>query len=81
MKKEINEVKSLRWLANMFPFNENPKDETDKLFNAVNVYCTAGANKIEELTEIVNLLMKENDELKERSRSNSYENGGFQGGY
>lgn len=46
---EIPEVKSLRWLANMFPFTENPQDEADRISNAINLYCTAGANKIEEL--------------------------------
>ena len=48
-KKEIAEVKSLRWLANMFPFTKNPQDETDRMTNAINVYVTAGADKIEEL--------------------------------
>lgn len=47
--KEIPEVKSLRWLANMFPYTEKPKDETDKISNAIHIYCTAGADKIEEL--------------------------------
>lgn len=64
-EKEIKEVKSLRWLANMFPFIENPKDEEDKMMNAINVYCTAGADKIEELAEMVDLLSKNNKkELK-----------------
>ena len=49
-KKDIPEVSSLRWLANMFPFTENAKDDTDKMSNAIHVYCTAGANKIEELS-------------------------------
>ena len=56
-KKEIPEVKSLRWLANMFPWTDNPKDEIDKWTNAVHLYTTAGANKIEELA-------KELEELK-----------------
>lgn len=46
---EIPEAKSLRWLANMFPYTENATNDDDKLFNAIHVYCTAGANKIEEL--------------------------------
>ena len=49
--KEIPEVKSLRWLANMFPWTDNPKDEADRISNAIHLYCTAGANKIEELFE------------------------------
>lgn len=51
--KELPEVKSLRWLANMFPFTESPQDETDKMSNAIHVYCTNGAIKIEELGKII----------------------------
>ena len=58
--KEIPEVKSLRWLANMFPYTENPKDETDKMSNAIHIYCTAGANKIEEYASLLEL-NKQND--------------------
>lgn len=49
--KEIPEVKSLRWLANMFPYIENPEDNTDRMTNAIHIYCTAGADKIEELAK------------------------------
>lgn len=56
--KEIPEVKSLRWLANMFPFTENPQDETDRISNAIHLYCTAGADKIEELSMINDELLK-----------------------
>ena len=45
--KEIPEAKSLRWLANMFPITKNPKDEIDRMTNCINLYCTAGADKIE----------------------------------
>lgn len=55
MSKEIPEVKSLRWLANMFPYTENAKDETDKMSNAIHIYCTAGADKIEELQELLDI--------------------------
>ena len=58
-EKEIPEVKSLRWLANMFPLTDNPQDETDKMSNAIHLYCTAGANKIEELSEINSKLLKD----------------------
>lgn len=51
---EMQEVKSLRWLANMFPYNENPQDEVDKMSNAIHVYCSAGADKIEELQKLIN---------------------------
>lgn len=60
--EEIGEVKSLRWLANNFPFIENPEDDADKISNAIHVYCTAGADKIEalneELVELKELLNK-----------------------
>lgn len=58
--KEIAEAKSLRWLANNFQYIENPKDELDKMNNAIHIYCTAGADKIDslndELTELKALL-------------------------
>lgn len=46
---EVKEAKSLRWLAYQFPFTENPKDEVDKMTNCIHVYCSAGADKIDEL--------------------------------
>lgn len=51
------EVKSLRWLANMFPYTERPEDEADKITNAIHVYTTAGANKIEMLQNIIGMKM------------------------
>lgn len=53
---EIAEAKSLRWLANVFPLIENPEDDIDKMSNAIHVYCTAGADKIEELQNLLNHL-------------------------
>lgn len=50
---EIPEVKSLRWLANMFPWVDNPQDDADKMSNAIHLYCTAGADKIEELSTLL----------------------------
>lgn len=49
------EVKSLRWLANMFPYNEHPEDETDKIANAIHAYTTAGADKIEMLQNLMEI--------------------------
>lgn len=49
MKIEVPEAKSLRWLANMFPWAENPQDETDRMTNAIHIYAERGANKIEAL--------------------------------
>ena len=50
MNKMTQEEKSLRWLVNMFPFVNEPKDETDKISNAINTYCTAGADLIDKFT-------------------------------
>lgn len=61
IKKEIPEAKSLRWLANMFPFIDKPKDEEDKINNVINLYCTAGADKLEELSGLVETLSTHNN--------------------
>lgn len=53
--KEIQEEKQLRWLVNMFPYTDDPKDETDRMSNAIHIYCEAGANKIKELTSGKNI--------------------------
>lgn len=50
---ELPEVKSLRWLANNFPFTDDPSDDVDKMTNTINVYVTAAANKLEELQNII----------------------------
>lgn len=61
-------MKSLRWLANMFPFTKHPKDEADKICNCINVYATAGADYIEELEKEVKRL-KPYEEYYENVRS------------
>lgn len=72
---EIPEVKSLRWLANMFPLQIPARDENDKMCNAIHLYCTAGADKIEaqelriqeldvELQAALNTIDDVNDEMK-----------------
>ena len=61
MKKEktkIPEASSLRWLVNQFPITKKPKNDVDRISNAIHLYCEAGANKIEELH-------KELEELRE----------------
>ena len=50
MSKITQQEKSLRWLANMFPEVEEPKDESDKISNAIHRYCTAGADLINKFT-------------------------------
>lgn len=44
---QIPEVKSLRWLENVFPLQIPARDEHDRLCNAIHLYSTAGADKIE----------------------------------
>ena len=56
-EKEVPEAKSLRWLANMFPYVEDPQDEADKFSNIIHLNCAAGAAKIE-------ALYAENQQLK-----------------
>lgn len=51
--KEIPEVKCLRWVANMIPYFSHPRDDRERLANAIHVYCTAGADKIEELHDLL----------------------------
>lgn len=46
----VPEAKSLRWLAIQFPFIQDPKDDTDKLSNAIHLYATAGADCIDRLS-------------------------------
>lgn len=65
IRKEIPEASSLRWLANMFPLTKIPLDETDKISNAIHIYCTAGAKKLEELQEQNDILL----ELCEHNRT------------
>lgn len=55
---EIPEAKSLRWLANQFPYLKEAKDDGDRMIRAINVYATAGADKIESLARELNKLKK-----------------------
>lgn len=56
--KEIREAKSLRWLVNMFPLTEVPLDETDKMSNAIHIYCKNAADKLEALQEENEILLE-----------------------
>lgn len=49
-----NVAKRLRWLAFNFPHTDEPKDESDKICNCINLYCTEAAHAIEELQKAVN---------------------------
>jgi len=58
-KIEIKEAKSLRWLAQQLPFTENPKDNGDRLCNAICTYAKAGADKIEAQAKTIEALNRE----------------------
>lgn len=59
--REVPEAKSLRWLVNMFPLTKLPLDDTDKMSNAIHIYCKNAADKLEALQE-------ENEKLLELCR-------------
>lgn len=50
---EIQEAKSLRWLANMWPLVENPKDEADRMSTCIHLYCTAAADRMDQMAEAI----------------------------
>lgn len=56
--KEVPEAKSLRWLVNMFPLTKLPVDETDKMSNAIHIYCKNAADKLEALQEENEMLLE-----------------------
>lgn len=56
--KEVREAKSLRWLVNMFPLTKIPLDETDKMSNAIHIYCKSAADKLEALQEENEMLLE-----------------------
>lgn len=58
------EAVSLRWLANMFPFNSSPSDQTDRMSNAIHVYCTAAADLLDELSSEVESLKSKLEALE-----------------
>lgn len=62
--KNIPEVKSLRWLANMFPKVEKPKDDTDKISTCIHLYCTAGANLLEDYRKKIEFLTEEYHKMR-----------------
>ena len=53
---DIPEAKSLRWLAMQFPYVENPKDDIDRLSNAIHIYASRGSDCIDRLhSEVISL--------------------------
>lgn len=59
MNKKESAAKSLRWLANNFPFISPPADNMDRMSNAIHVYATSGADQIEALEKRVKELEEE----------------------
>ena len=62
----VPEAKSLRWLAIQFPYTKDPKDDTDRLSNAIHLYASAGADCIDRLQAEVDSLR--NRDLCEKYR-------------
>lgn len=59
---EIPEVKSLRWLANMWPLVEKPQDEADRMSTCIHLYCTAAADRMVQMSEAVDFARTINSE-------------------
>lgn len=57
-------IKSLKWLVFNFPKIENPKDDTDKMCNCINLYCQNAIDLINRQETKIERLEKENH-LKE----------------
>ena len=57
--EDVKEAKSLRWLALQFPFVENPENDGDRLCNAIHLYATAGAVKLEAQAKAIQQLQEE----------------------
>lgn len=53
VKAGASEVKSLRWLANMWPLVEKPEDDADKMSTCIHLYCTAAADRVEQMAEAI----------------------------
>lgn len=66
---DIPEAKSLRWLAVQFLYVKNPKDDVDRLSNAIHLYATRGADCIcrlhDEVVSLRSKLRAEHPELLE----------------
>ena len=59
---DIPEVKCLRWLANMWPRVENPKDDADRMSNCIHLYCSAAADRMVAMSETVDFARTINGE-------------------
>lgn len=76
---EIAEAKSLRWLANMWPLVEDPKDEADKMSTCIHLYCNAAADRMDQMAETIEyarMLNAENERLNAELKKFKEENHG-----
>lgn len=67
VKAGASEAKSLRWLANMWPLIEEPQDDADRMSTTIHLYCTAAADRIEQMAETIAFsreIQAERDSLK-----------------
>ena len=63
---DVPEAKSLRWLANQFPYVKDPKDDCDRLSNAIHLYASRGADCIDRLNNEVGRLTSRLREVTEQ---------------
>lgn len=66
--EDVKEAKSLRWLALQFPLVENPEDDGDRLCNAIHIYATAGAEKLEAQAKAIEQLNAELAFFREKNK-------------
>ena len=67
VKAGASEAKSLRWLANMWPLIEEPQDDADRMSTIIHLYCTAAADRIDQMSEAIDYgrqIQAERDALK-----------------
>ena len=62
--EEIQEASSLRWVANQFPHIENAEDDVARMMNCINLYCSRGADLIEDQKKKIDNLVEEQENLK-----------------
>lgn len=67
-----NVIKSLQWLIFNFPKVENPKDESDKICNCINLYCTNAVDLLKRQNAEIERLQKENERVKSDWASQKY---------
>lgn len=56
-------IKALKWLIANFPKIENPKDDSDKLINCINLYCQNAVDELNRQKAELNQYAEEQHEL------------------